>query len=400
MRVLHWYSSFLHGGGVASAVRGIAAAQARNGGCVRVVAAEPENEPLYEPMNSLDAVDVMTWRPTSSVRIGSQQLRLIGRSDIARLRAWRPDVVHAHGEFNVDTLWVPRLFLCPVVVSPHGALHPVVLGKSHRFAKRAYLDLESHVVGSRIAAYHALTPMEQDHTKAIFPGAYVYCVPQGPNPSCRLLEPVDGPTLTGSTERVEQRTITFAAIGRLDVFTKGLDILLDAFAAAAARPDCGALQLVLVGPDWKQGRTWLEHRVRELGIADRVRFTGALPGHEVAAVLSRADAFVQLSRHEGFPLSVAEALGALKPSVLSNAIGTVSYPEIAALPHVRLVAPNAADAADALAYTAQRIRELTAAAAQRRDAVHAFFSWDHAAARHLEQYALLCSARPVGGMTA
>jgi len=85
-------------------------------------------------------------------------------------------------------------------------------------------------------------------------------------------------------------------------------------------------------------------RASDLGMADRVHFRGALPASEVAAVLAAADVYVQLSRHEGFPLSIVEALLAAKPAVLSSAIGTVSYPEVARLPHVMVVPPRASAA--------------------------------------------------------
>ena len=382
MNVLHWYANMLHGGGVASAVAGIAAAQARLGAHVTIAAAESRDGPLYEPIPADAGVEVLTWRSHVDVRAGTQQLRLMALGERARLRGLRPDVVHVHGEFNVDNLWAPAVFGRPTIVSPHGAFHPVVLAKSRRLAKQAYLAAERRIGRDRIVLFHALSPMERDHTTAIHPTAEVYCVPQGPAPTFRAVadtRPAGAPRST--------RTTTYAFVGRLDVFTKGLDILLDAFAMAQGAVGDTDLRLVLVGPDWKHGRAWLEQRVRQLGIADRVRFAGSLTASGVAAELSAADCYVQLSRHEGFPLSVVEALTAGKPAILSDAIGTVSYDEVARLPHVMIVPTDAVTAAHALANMADRCSELRNAAEQCHDAVIEFFSWDRAALLHLEAYA-------------
>jgi glycosyltransferase involved in cell wall biosynthesis len=385
VKVVHWYSDLLHGGGVASAVAGVAGAQARQGAQVTIVAAEANRRPLYGPIALQPGVNLFAWSPASVVRVGTQHLRLMARHDIARLRDTRPDAVHVHGEFNLDNLWVPRLFSCPIIVSPHGAFHPVALHKSRRFAKRLYLATEARAVKRRVVAFHALTPMEHEHTRAIFPRAEIYCAPQGASPSFSRPSPSDAP------QRSPRKSmITLASVGRLDVFTKGLDILLEAFARAASHAPNIDLRLVVVGPDWNQGRAWLDRRARELGIADRVRFVGPLTGSGVGAVLAEADVYVQLSRHEGFGLSVVEAISSTLPAILSNAIGAVSYPEIADLPHVIVVPPSAAEAARAIARAMEQLPNLAAAALHCREKVRSFFSWDRAAVMHLEAYARLC----------
>ena len=383
MRVLHWYANFLGGGAVASSVRGIAVAQARQGSRVTIATAEAREPPLYEAVGPPAGVAMLSWRPTAAIRAGGQHVRLIPRSEIRRLRDVRPDVVHVHGEFTIDNLWVPWLFRSPIVISPHGALHPVVLRKSRRLTKRAYLAAEGRCLQDRRTTFHALSPMEREHTTAVFPHASVYCVPQGPNPSFGQVPEPQAPSARGTT-------FTCAFVGRLDVYTKGLDILLDAFAQMTTRVRHLQPKLVLIGPDWKKGREWLELRAAALGITESVRFAGTLSGREVASVLADADVYVLLSRHEGFPLSVVEALSIGKPAVLSSAIGTVSYEEIAGLPHIRVVPPSAAEAAEALIEIADRITELRAAALAHRATLRDFFSWERAATLHLEEYARLC----------
>src|SRR5882724_2125 len=387
IRILHWYPDFLHGGGVANAVLGLAAAEVRQGAHVVIAAATASQRAMYEPFNGSSEVEMLTWRPSRTLRIGGQYVRLMPQGEVGKLGSARPDVVHVHGEFNLDNLRVSRLFRCPVVISPHGACHPVVLAKSRRAAKRIYLATEGLLLKDRVRAFHALSPAEAGHLAAVFPRAEQYCAPQGPN----VLVP-EASSRRATMQTAAGQKLGFLFVGRLDVFTKGLDILLEAFERAASRSRGVRMHLVLAGPDWKGGRPWLEHRATELGVRDRVEFTGPLTGAQVGGVLAAADIYVQLSRHEGFPLSVAEALLASKPAVLSTAIGTVSYPEIASLPHIKVVPPRKEEAARAMMVAAEDLLEVTRAAQCCEKVVTDFFSWDRIARLHLHQYMQLLHA--------
>jgi colanic acid/amylovoran biosynthesis glycosyltransferase len=92
---------------------------------------------------------------------------------------------------------------------------------------------------------------------------------------------------------------------------KGHRVLFEALAGGGVALE--RVRLDLVGG---RDRRPLERLARELGIADRVRFHGALPEHEVAAMLDKADLFVLPSlvardgQMEGIPVAIMEALAA------------------------------------------------------------------------------------------
>jgi hypothetical protein len=73
--------------------------------------------------------------------------------------------------------------------------------------------------------------------------------------------------------------------------------------------------------------------------------------------------------------------------VLSDEIGTVSYPEIATLPQVRVVPPSAPEAAAAIADLLANARALP------RADVTEFLSWERIARIHLDEYAALARGR-------
>jgi glycosyltransferase involved in cell wall biosynthesis len=120
---------------------------------------------------------------------------------------------------------------------------------------------------------------------------------------------------------------------------KGLDMLLPAFAALSREfPDW---LLVLAGPDEGGYRAQLEQLTRDLGLEQRLIFTGLVTGEAKAALLAHADLFVLPSYSEGFPVVVAEALGYGRPMIITTtcyvpevgeeAAGLVVPPEPAAL---------------------------------------------------------------------
>lgn len=98
---------------------------------------------------------------------------------------------------------------------------------------------------------------------------------------------------------------------------KGCDLLLEGFAHAVKRPD---LQLVMAGPCHDDLIDRLKQQAKKLGIAEQVHWPGMLKGASKAGAFRGAEAFVLISHHENFGISVAEALAYGKPVLISNQI--------------------------------------------------------------------------------
>ena len=114
--------------------------------------------------------------------------------------------------------------------------------------------------------------------------------------------------------------------------------------------------LLLVGPPDSRDSEYTESLyalVRELGIAQRVRFLGARS--DVPAILNASDVFVLASHYEGNPLSVMEAMAAGLPPVCT-AVGGV--PELIQHGHTGFLVPPNNQAA--LSQTLQLLIEDTA----------------------------------------
>lgn len=136
-------------------------------------------------------------------------------------------------------------------------------------------------------------------TQALSPEAEVAVIGNGVDPVAFTVPPA--PVAT-------RRDVVY--VGRLEIAQKGLDLLLEAWAAAADRVD-GRLLLAGTGPD----EAALRERARELGVADRVEFLGWVAGRDKSELVAAARIAAVPSRFETFGIVAAEALAVGTPVV-------------------------------------------------------------------------------------
>jgi glycosyltransferase involved in cell wall biosynthesis len=129
----------------------------------------------------------------------------------------------------------------------------------------------------------------------------------------------------------------------------------------------------------------------DLGIADRVTFTGAVPEAELLSLYRQARLFVYPSRYEGFGLPIAEAVACGTPAISSN---TSSMPEVIGWAP-GMFDPDDHDAMAALierGLTDEAFRSSLADAGRAADGRH---TWDAVAGRLLDAVAALADGRPI-----
>src|SRR5581483_836163 len=383
MRILHWFPNYTHGGGVANAVTALAHAQASAGAEIAIASVDGAAPPLYGPQAVHRSVDVLKWTSRFDVKASGLVMRPPSTASQELLRSWRPDIVHLHAEFAPDNVWPAKLFNVPLVLTFHGALHPEVFVKSKQLRKRLYVKVASRSIYRRIGLFIALSPAEAHHIRSILPERNIRIIPLG---AAAISGSSPEPCQESHPHQPAGGSVSLVFVGRLDTYTKGLDLVLQGY--GAARHDLGSQLggLTLVGPDWKNGRSTLERLVDDLDLRDSVCFTGEVPLDTVSQYLMNGDIYVQLSRHDAFPLSVVEALVAGKPAVLSSAIGTASYREIAGLPHLRIVPPRASAMSAAVSDLVNAWPRIRTVAKEHREALRDFFDWERIANEHLAAY--------------
>lgn len=131
------------------------------------------------------------------------------------------------------------------------------------------------------------------------------------------LQPVDEDALRAAVAKRERREpgpVMVLTVARL-VPDKGLQTLIDAFAAASLDEQEASLCIVGGGPLQEP----LRERAQTLGVP--VRFAGALASSELPALYAQADLFVLPSLYEPFGVALREAVVAGLPVVCSTAVG-------------------------------------------------------------------------------
>lgn len=330
MRILHVGSlSKVESNGVHRAIHTLAHLSMARGHEVGVLNfSRSADEPVTR---DLDGVSALTL-PVRGLpgRFGSHAQVLSGRSRrlLTRMTSeW--DLLHLHSVFQVDHVFVSRLGV-PFVVTPHGGYHPRSLAASSPVTKRAWLAAFDRTMLERAALVQTLSVAESWDVCAIQPEARtrVLAIPMAPTVS----PPVD-------TRRDGDAPVVF--IGRLDIAHKGIDLLLEGWAATEWGTGRGG-PLVLAGPVDEPTARRLDRLVERLGVVDSVRLVGPVRGLEKAALLSQAKWFVHTSRWEGVPLSMLEAARAgvpllatdetnLAPRISEHGAGLACEPTVASV---------------------------------------------------------------------
>ncbi len=225
-------------------------------------------------------------------------------------------VVHAHGFYvypnKVLGAWTRRLKRA-LVCHPHGMFEPWILNRS-RWKKRLVHWLFEDANFRHARLWRALTAKEADQIRTLGIGGEVVVAPNGID-----LAPFEDPAVTPAPR--ERRRILF--LGRLHP-KKGVDLLLRA--AAQCEAFKADWEIVVAGPDEGGHLAELEAIVRELDLADVVRFPGTVTGEAKVALLKSADVFALTSHSEGFSVAILESMACGVPVLASHAC---NFPELA-----------------------------------------------------------------------
>lgn len=177
---------------------------------------------------------------------------------------------------------------------------------------------------------------------------------------------------------IQRRPETFLLyFGRLDIFHKGIDTLLEAIAILARRRP--GIELRIAGRGSSGDR--ITAMINGLGIASNVRLLGAVSDAERDELLATAAVQLMPSRFEGFGLAAAEAMAAGVP-LIAAAVG--SLPEVVDAPNGGVLIPPSDP--EALATATERLLDDEAAreslSVSARNSARRF-SWDSVADAHL-----------------
>jgi 1,2-diacylglycerol 3-alpha-glucosyltransferase len=241
---------------------------------------------------------------------------------VRRLRKFNPDIIHSHTPFAVG--WEAVLgakILKTAFVGTHHTFYDHYLKHikaDYKWAKKlswkytsAYYNRCDLVLSPSQSLADAMTRTGLKKPVAVLP-----------NPiETDLFRPcVDRATKLKLKKKFGLKGRSLVYMGRVS-YEKNIDQVIRAFALALRKnPD---LELMIIGDGPEKNN--LERLSQQIGIANKVIFTGALQRDQdnLVCALQANDAFITASKSENMPMSVIEAISVGLPTIMVSEKGLV-----------------------------------------------------------------------------
>lgn len=239
----------------------------------------------------------------------------------ARQRFGRPDVIHAHVGFPGG--WIAACLSAesgvPYVLTEHMSPFPFAALRTRSGALRPALRQAFDHAGATIAVSDALAQQLRD---CGLPCSHVIPNVVDEQRFRPVAATATATATAATTATATAQPFVFFTLGGLTP-QKGVDLLLRAL--AHWNPPRGEVELRIGG----SGPLLAAHQAlaAELGIADRVRWLGAVAPQAAPEHFAACDAFVLASRHESFGVVLVEALMSGKPVIATRSGGPQSIVE-------------------------------------------------------------------------
>lgn len=215
-------------------------------------------------------------------------------------------VFHLHGGWIPVYYSLSKLFFkynIRFVITGHGAYNTIAM-KKNSVLKKIYFCFFERKLLERAQNIHCIGKSEVEGLKNIFSTDKYILLPYGFEKN-KIITP----------KKTAYKNIVFGFIGRLDIYTKGLDTLVEAFKKFNTKEPNS--RLWIIGDSREKSK--LENMVSKNALENNVILYGSKFGTEKDGLLEKMDVFVHPSRNEGLPLSVIEAASFGKPCIVTDA---------------------------------------------------------------------------------
>lgn len=225
----------------------------------------------------------------------------------------RNTVFHIHGG------WVPTFYSIssilkkhkiPFVFTPHGSYNSIAM-KKNKWVKKIYFELFEKKLLKRTQKIHCIGKSEIEGLSNIFKTSKTFLMPYG----------YKNVSDTRKDFPREESKFIIGFIGRLDIHTKGLDLLIEAFNKFQEKRKNSELWIV---GDSEQ-RSQLQNTINSNKLQDKVILWGKKFGDDKNNLLQKMHAFAHPSRNEGLPSAVLEAASFGVPCIVSEATNVGAF---------------------------------------------------------------------------
>ena len=223
----------------------------------------------------------------------------------------KPDLIIIHDVYSVRLL---RYYFEHIkgkykyITIPHGALMKASQKKSRLKKMVANMLLYREYFSKALAVQYL---SEAENRGSIHYNEHCLVIPNGISvPEEKFCRPNCG------------NDFSIVYVGRIAPLQKGLDLLIEAVAIDKDFFINNNIKINLYGSDYKRGATYLRKLISSFELDDIIMLNAdGIYGVEKKDVLMNSDLFVQISRLEGMPSGILEALSLGLPVVVSSETG-------------------------------------------------------------------------------
>lgn len=239
------------------------------------------------------------------------------------------NVVHLHGAFDLKLCAVHAIIALEktwrmftgeplhIVMTPHGALSEHVFSTNVR-RKWLYWNCIERLLAKQTSLAICTTPVEARELQVLLPKMRLEVVPLVVSDELLKTTPVISKRETDACH-----IPTLCTLGRYDIRTKGLDLLINA--VVKLNREGTAVRLRCIGYDRKGGSTELEEYVKSAGAGEYVECTGPKFGEAKHQSLAECDVFCMPSRYESFSYALMEGMGSGLPVLVGSGACLTSF---------------------------------------------------------------------------
>jgi Glycosyltransferase len=223
------------------------------------------------------------------------------------------DLLQLHSPFTLSNLLLSLLIKIPYIYTPHGCLDEICLNrKDKKFKKTIYSFLFEKKIVKKAAGVMVSTIGEQRDVMAFSKNNNIEIV----HFPLKLEIPQDiSINNFRSKYNFDKNDFIVLFIGRWDIFTKGLDILIDA--SIILKEKIPQYKCIFIGYEVDAHKS-LEKLIREKKMECVCLLIGKVYGEEKFEALLDCNIYCQPSRYESFGMSIIESLQLSRKTLITD----------------------------------------------------------------------------------
>ena len=224
------------------------------------------------------------------------------------INAFNPDFAIFHSFYKYEYLLLARMLKkmnIPYLIKPHGAFSMNCRKKS-RYKKR----IADIIAFNRFLrdAFGIVYLNPEERNNSYVDARRNYYLPNGIIPDLYDIK----------TRKTDIKTIRLLFLGRFDVYHKGMDLLLEGLSIINKKKLDYGIKLDIYGGNDKRPCMELIKMAERMGLKEIIKFHDWVSGEAKDEAYKNHDIFILISRYEGMPMGVLEAISKGMPCFLSE----------------------------------------------------------------------------------